>query len=363
MGVVISIPIWGQKYYEIMSQYLIPSLLIQGNLPKMSLNHEIFIDIYSERNTLSSLKKELDKSRIHEYCKINLLEIEPAEINQAILDSKSKYDLYGKLHLKSIIKAAEQNHVCITMAPDVIFTNHFLSEAIRLLDNNQVVFKTSLRVDLDKFKNFIKLHNINSDISIKQGRKILENCLHEEMKQFILDKKNNFFSPQRVIIPFKKKTFLYGADLHPFILSNEICVALKERLLPKDENGSIDSVNFYRIIFAKLQINRNYVIIDSDEIGFQLDLTESNSRSTAGFHKICELKEVTKHLKLLGPEQRFLYGRKIVFRIVMAQNRSVWNQFRRYLTSCLFVGIKIRYQRSAFRKTSLGLDALQNEAT
>ena len=363
MGVVISIPIWGQKYYEIMSQYLIPSLLIKGNLPQISLSNEIYIDIYSERNTLDSLRNELVESKIHEYCKLNLLEIEPAELKQAFSDSKSKYDLYGKLHLKSIIKAAEQNHACITMAPDVMFTNNFLSEAFHLLNSNLVVFKTSLRVDLDQFKNFMKLNKLSSDISIEQGRRILESCLHGEMKQFIVDEKNNYFSPQRVIIPFQKKSLLYGADLHPFILSNEICVALKESLILNDANGSIDSSNFYGIIFAKLQTESNFKIIDSDEIGFQLDLTESNSRSTAGFHKSSELKEVVKHLKLLSPEQHFFYGRKIVYKIAISGNRRIGNQFRKYLTKWLFIVIERRYRHSAFSKSGSRFSTLRNKAT
>ncbi len=350
MGVVISIPIWGQKYYEIMSQYLIPSLLIRGNLPKMSSRDEIYIDIYSERHTLDSLRNELGESKIHEYCKLNLIEIEPAEIKEAYSNLKSKYDLYGKLHLRSIIKAAEQNHACITMAPDVMFTNNFLSEAFHLLNGNLVVFKTSLRVDLDRFKNFMKLNKLSSDISIEQGRRILESCLHEEMKQFIVDEKNNYFSPQRVIIPFQKKSLLYGADLHPFILSNDICVALKEGLSLNHANGSIDSSNFYGIIFAKLQAKSNFKIIDSDEFGFQLDLTESNSRSTAGFHKSSELKEVIKHLKILSPEQHFFYGRKIEYKIALSGKQRIGNQFRKYLTRWLFIVIERRYRYSAFSK-------------
>lgn len=362
MGVVISIPIWGQKYYEIMSQFLIPSLLTKGNLPKMSSSDEIYIDIYSERNTLDSLRNELVESKIHEYCKLNLIEIESADLKEAVSDLKSKYDLYGKLHLKSIIKAAEQNHACITMAPDVMFTNNFLSEAFYLLNSNLVVFKTSLRVDLDQFKNFMKLNKLSSDISIEQGRRILESCLHEEMKQFIVDEKNYYFSPQRVIIPFQKKSLLYGADLHPFILANDICVALKEGLNLNHANGSIDSSNFYGIIFAKLQANSNFKVIDSDEFGFQFDLTESNSRNTAGFHKSNELKEVIKHLKILSPEQRFFYGRKIEYKIAISKNRKIWNQFRKYLTKWLFAVIGRRYQRSAFKTSGRRSSMLSDKA-
>jgi hypothetical protein len=77
----------------------------------------------------------------------------------------------------------------------------------------------------------------NGRVTIKQARNILENQLHNEMFQYVVSRSNSNFSPQRIILPLFKKTYLFNSDLHPVFIPFDLCKLVVYKLSGDNIDG------------------------------------------------------------------------------------------------------------------------------
>lgn len=307
---LISIPVWGYDYLQIMLAYLIPSLLAPGNIPSLKNQGQVFIDIHCEKNFVNEIKKSDKYEEILKFCTIDFNIINPKDIKSALEVDALKYQLYGKLHLESIKKSADNGYNCIPIAPDVMFTDGYISNLGLLLEKYEVIFKTSLRADLDGIKDFKFTRKSNPmvlSVNVEEGRQILKKSLHLEMNQYRLRELNQTFSPHRLIINFLNRVFLYNADLHAVAISPEICLRLVELTQINELNGSIDSPDFMHFILLSTKSRKNIFYNLEDILGFQIDITHPDSRSVAGKSKKWKVFQIYKHYKQLTPTQKVFY--------------------------------------------------------
>lgn len=314
MPTVISIPVWGEEYFDLMNNLMIPSFLYSSKLLEAEYKKNI-LDIHMDSLLIKKITKSKTFEEISKYYSIELNEIDNSKIQKARKDHRYKYQLYGELHYRSIQKSARYGFHCMPIAPDVIFTETLVQNIFKISEEEKIIFQTSLRIDKLEDQNYsesTQQSKFNGRVTIRQARNLLENHLHREMYQYVVSRSNTNFSPQRLILPFFKKTYLYNSDLHPVFIPVDLCKLVVNKLSGENIDGSIDSPVFTSVLINSAIRNGGLVVIDNDNLGFQLDITKPGSRSVAGISKTWKIKQILRHYVKISKTQKYFYTRKIV---------------------------------------------------
>jgi hypothetical protein len=132
------------------------------------------------------------------------------------------------------------------------------------------------------------------------------------MFQYVVSRSNSNFSPQRIILPLFKKTYLFNSDLHPVFIPFDLCKLVVYKLSGDNIDGSVDSPVFTSVLINNAKRNRGLAIIDNDNLGFQLDITKPGTRTVAGISKTWKIKQILRHYVKISKAQRYFYTKKIV---------------------------------------------------
>lgn len=324
MNTLISVPVWGSNYFNMMNNLMIPSLLSNSKFLKVQDKKNI-LDIHADSISIKKILDSKNFKEISKYYIIELSEIDSQKIAETQLSNENKYKLYGELHYLSIYKSFFKGYNCMPIAPDVIFSEEFILNILKMSEQNKVIFQTSLRVDEVGFQVYnMSVHKskFNGNVSIKEARDLLGNCLHAEMLQYAIKRSNLNFSPQRIILTLFGKTYLFNTDLHPIYIPRDSCKLIVDSFSGSHHMGAVDSQSFTTVLLNFKNKKKNFLIIKNDLMGLQIDITKPNSRSVAGVLKEFKMSQIFNHYKSLSDEQKYFYGKRIVLNVDVCKNNE-----------------------------------------
>ena len=179
----ISQAVWGD-YIDLSINYNIPSLLQEGNIPKLVLEgYEIHLHIYTSDEDKKRLLKEKKYTRVlKEFSKYGKVNINSYKMS----NFKEKNDFQIKALLTFISVCLENNSYFLLSMPDFIFGNESIYNALRCVEDKGACFASShARVSLNKAlkrEELKNLSNFRTSISNPQLVKCVFESTHEDIK-------------------------------------------------------------------------------------------------------------------------------------------------------------------------------------
>ena len=224
---VLSFMVWGDKYLKIFNDYCIPTLLAPGNLPSVSENRDISIDIYAHKEDIKKLKEMDAFESLAKLCKIDFIEFPERLVTCEEYTNRNadfRYTIYGAFHHLSIEKASFIGADVMCLGPDNVYSDKSFSNYVRLLDKGyDAVLFTATRVQaefilpaLDKIKDQKnKVLQISSDKMVEMAAQYI----HHSFFYFIVTNTKTPISRSGFFIPYEHGFHIRSFHYHPVIIS------------------------------------------------------------------------------------------------------------------------------------------------
>ena len=338
----IVIPVWGESYHDRLLNYTLPSLFSPNNF---NILNECGLKIYfycSKSDQKIDLVEEI-------LTKLNLsYEILYIENFFQNVSASNKYDVYGACHVDGIRLALEDKSNLITLQPDAIYTDNYFERIIEILNNNEIVFKNSIRLNLTQnlieyLADFKNTRSLDLPLEIAKGMVISH--IHPSMYQFIPFTKSNRFSPHRLIMFREDTLYMYNADLHPIAIPYEILSNL-------DLDKMLGAIDDPRCVSELLKSKPRFQIIKNNNHGLEFDLTAPNEQLIPAVMPEFSFKNIMEHFLQLHSVQKKFYTVPVKW--------NIFNSFASIQKSTLYeiilvklfllVLISIRFFKNVFKK-------------
>ena len=265
---------WGE-YLDWFFKYNLPSLLQEGNIPKLALNdYEIHLFLYTSIKDKDRLFKDSDlMSKLKNFSEYGEYHIKTFRKSDFI--ERNFIQMKNLLHF--IMQCLKKDAYFIHSPPDIIFGNNSIFNALRTIENKNVCFSApTARVSLSKIENHKELKNIDASKNNLSNARLV-NCLFEcshDCIEFAFDNLNS------------NTTFATGISIRK-LNSNSFAVIHN---IPSVFLGKFKAVDllFYHIYnsfnewdrkWQSLLLRENRLkICGSSELFFLLELTKDSDK-------------------------------------------------------------------------------------
>lgn len=191
MRVLINTAVWGKNYCDIFLQYSISSLLSPSNLPRLSIEHRVTIQIISSKKDLNYLRTSALVNDLANYASIELVPFEvifEEDIKAPTGNSGQKYGFLSKLQNYAMHSSKKFDCVMFNYA-DFVWSNGSLSNTVKALKPNVnsvlgfclPVDKAACLAELEKFRvNDASKNMICLNIPAREATGIAIKKMHRE---------------------------------------------------------------------------------------------------------------------------------------------------------------------------------------
>jgi hypothetical protein len=135
MRILLSVALWGQKYAETFARYALASQLAEGNLPSLSVKHQLTYHIVTTRRDADWLRAQPSCRSLERYCTVVWDLIEDLGYGLDLIPvglDREKYPFLSRLQNISITRSLDHDVIVFNYA-DFIWANGALFEAIDMM--------------------------------------------------------------------------------------------------------------------------------------------------------------------------------------------------------------------------------------
>ena len=159
----INLPVWGDKYISIFLEYMAPSLLAKGNLPKIKHTFPIILQIFCDATSAKVIQRNDVYKELLKVVQVDF-HIIPDKIfnlvnNFSIPHHKqtAKYMIYGTAQGISAFQAVQGKGLISFFNADIILGQNALSHGLQFINRGKMgVFINSFRSNFDSIKYDLK---------------------------------------------------------------------------------------------------------------------------------------------------------------------------------------------------------------
>ncbi len=308
---------WGDSYSEKVKNYLLPSLLSDGNLPAIAKQHETTLLIHCDLDAKKKLIASSVMKDIKKYAAVEFLVL-PNSLMQSYnanfknsrslflkrligIRSNVKYFLLGGLQTQALEIAMKHKAYISFLMPDFVLSNGFLSKILSTIKNKKVVGASAFRTDSRKVSNDLEAFFENKEktrlaIPANALKELQINHMHPASKRFIVSESTlNFIPCAQLLFETASGFILRAFHYHPVLVN---CQQYNYKF--KKDYSPIDCNVLNQILTSELPYDQQIEIYnDSSTIAF-MELSDedfnpapSNNSKKANYHEllkmICEM--------------------------------------------------------------------------
>ena len=291
---VISIPVWGENYFEMLVGYSLPALFTHNNAEVFIKSYNIEILISTDLQTKEKIEKsELYKLNYDKYKFIFHI------IPNILFESRFKDVLGNKIALMSyahrcaVYHSKINNSGIIFIAPDMVISDHYLSKVDEILKKNKkIIFCHNLGIDKRKIMNneLIKSHKSNN--LLKLNKTEIDKLINELYNiENIYDMTGNGIRtswPWKIIYQDKSNYVVHASYHHPFLVKHDIIEKICNNPCFSNDSGFVYKID--KVIngdYSKIHL------IDGKEItSFTLEDLDDKSIISLPYGKQLSSKEI-----------------------------------------------------------------------
>jgi len=278
--VMLSIPVWGEKYIRTMLAVQMPTMMSCKNLPAIAKNHEVVIEFATRSVDAHLIENSYWYRRLEE-----LPNVTPgiARYPNELFTSHPKvpqynYRLMGVMHHLSILRARAMGGMNVfLLCSDYIMSDSVMSKILDYVNTGyEMVLMPSVKIRSDSALSKVLL-DLNSretkpeiEIDSRRMSEIAVEFMHPEFRQLIVSTHTKPFSrlPFPLLFPHKDGYILRSFVLQPILVSTN----LVEQEILYDFN-TVDGVFLDRILAGRDPASAVKLIDDSDD-GIMLDMAD-----------------------------------------------------------------------------------------
>jgi len=117
--------VWGQEYVDTFVRVGLRSLLSQGNIPDLAVEHEVLYTIYTMQPDAQTLERAPAFARLRESANVSLSLFDPREIDT------TNYGEHGTFWWRAIDLARRNGEVLFFIIPDLLYASGTPSTSVR----------------------------------------------------------------------------------------------------------------------------------------------------------------------------------------------------------------------------------------
>lgn len=218
---VITMAVWGAEYTQRMLDFNFKSMMARENLPSIAVDKRIIIYIQTDINGMvliesADIVKQMKAIGVHfEYTLI------PEELIWKVIgDTEMAYWMLGAAATLGIHYAKTLHAAYHHSYPDVIYSNKFFSEVLRLSKEHRAVLAPGFRSDEEMLKPLLKVYN-NDVLSVPSAdlMALHLNCIHAVAWPYMVNNRNSIWSyPLSHVMMWESEEALHISSPHLNIL-------------------------------------------------------------------------------------------------------------------------------------------------
>jgi len=136
--------VWGQEYVDTFVRVGLRSLLSQGNIPDLAVEHEVLYTIYTMQPDAQTLERAPAFARLRESANVSLSLFDPREIDT------TNYGEHGTFWWRAIDLARRNGEVLFFIIPDLLYASGTLVRwAQRFVEGKRAIFTIGPQVVLE----------------------------------------------------------------------------------------------------------------------------------------------------------------------------------------------------------------------
>ena len=262
MKITIPIILWGPSYTNTFLDVVLPSYLSELNIPLISRDHDITLEIYTSLHSNDLISISPTISRLKDYASVFIYPI----IDEFLEDKDlNKWDIKGRVQSIAIRKAISEDSILILLNPDAILSHNCLKNTVAILLKGYRVINvlefarvTSERAIPVLKRDFRGADGVTLNISPRSLVSLSINNIHPIGELFHLDRKNVCGWPSISYWRAGDDSILARSfHLHPHAIDFRECRSKIPDQLMTDDGGLIEFLGFDK--------NKIYTVTDSDE--------------------------------------------------------------------------------------------------
>lgn len=238
---IIHLCCWGSSYADKAQNYLLPSLLAEGNIPYLQKKFEITVHIDCDHDTASAFRQLPVVKQLQTLSNVSISAL-PAPLLSHLNASMSyprirplnvlnnfnhvlKYTLFGVLQAKALRFAKCQNAYISFLIPDSILSSNFYLAVCNNLQNRKLALSSTFRTHFSLAKNQIDRFQRKDgclSIAAKEMTGLQIKHLHPTDERRILSEQTSYYLPcARLIFKTNSGLVMRAFHYHPILINTD----------------------------------------------------------------------------------------------------------------------------------------------
>lgn len=250
---------WGESYANKALNYLLPSMLAEGNLPALAQKYNIIVFIHCDTHLAAALKTAKISEEIKKYAALcvsplpaRIIKLYKAATNYpkilafhelSISNDMLKYFFLGACQSHALQIGLKRKAIISFLMPDIVLSDAFFSCGAAHIEGKKLILASSFRTDFFKAQpelNKFRCKKSSLVLTIPAGllAKIQVKYLHEyDARRVISEKTEHFIPCPRFIFKTSRGLVLRALHYHPILMNcSEISHEIKADYLPIDDS-------------------------------------------------------------------------------------------------------------------------------
>lgn len=219
--IIISLGIWGESYTRKFVDYTLKSLMADGNFPALVKSKHVVLYMQTSEATrdvieYSDIALQMKAIGVHLQYKII-----PDEIVNALINDTYVYWMLGAVASLGIQYARKSQAAFHHAYPDMIYSDKFFSELLRLSQNHRAILAPGHRADESQLLPSIASYGDDKRISIPAADLMAHhmNCMHINGWSCIVNKRpKNWHFPEKHTLIWESEDTIYFDCPHASVL-------------------------------------------------------------------------------------------------------------------------------------------------
>lgn len=288
---------FGEKYFEKMIKYNLPSHLASNNIPNISHNTDITYLFYTDKKGREIIKSHKIFKDIAKYATIKIVGIDKLLDDMDQDDRNFPFIILALCTFHNYLVLKNKNIYALSNSPDAILSNSYFQDACKIIEEGYdcVCAYTGLRSQKSAVLEELKKLNFNCGENVPAHilSKIKTNSIHHSMVNMYWSSKIHYEHAGMLMHDVGNEALIcYSTALHPLVIKYHTCNYYYL--------GTIDHVVPVSIFNFNLRINKDKnflcsVTLEDNNSGVSSDRIGSYDRKDF-LYKFCNIMTLKNRL-------------------------------------------------------------------